>query len=185
MFSLVPFRIISYPPKIAAFGGAEYPYEGLDVKTVTREVGGVVSSLGDSLKRAYEVKTAFQIPKEDTVSTRVTPIEAELDERAVDMDLRRSANSKAVYELKCLLGKISARSSGNAVIIRKDQKGFYFVHDMKKSFDPVSLSELLQTVECLLFEVSGQKVEKTSKKIRPGYLEVDVKLKMPDSKLYY
>ena len=185
MFSVEPFRIVSYPPQIAAFGGVEYSSPGLDVNTITREVSDVVRSLGNSLEQAYEVKTVLQSPRENFLSTKITPIKAELDRRSVDIDLRYNEKSETIRELKILMRRMAAENRNNAIITRKDNKGLYILHDMKKYFDPESVGELLQTTKCLLFKIARQKVTKTNRKILPEYLEVDVELKAPDPKLYY
>ena len=81
MFSVEPFKIISYSPKIIAFGGVEYTAIGLDIRTVTDDVTNVVKSLGNSLRRAYEVKTAVYKPKESFLSTKISPVKAKLDKK--------------------------------------------------------------------------------------------------------
>ncbi len=185
MFSVEPFKIVSYPPQIAAFGGVEYSSPGFDVSTVTREVSDVVRSLGDSLERAYEVKTVLQNPRANILSTRVTPIKAELDSRVIDIDLTYKGKSETIHELRTIMRRMAAENKSNAIIKRNDDKGLYLLHEMKKYFDPVSVGELLQASKCLLFEIARQKIKKTNREITPEYLEVDVELKAPDPRLYY
>lgn len=185
MFSVEPFRIVSYPPQTAAFGEVGYSSTGLDVHTVTREVSDVVRSFGKSLEHAYKVKTILQNPRENLLSTKITPIKAELDRRSVDIDLRYDEKSETIRELKILMRRMAAEKRNNAIITRRDDKGLYILHDMKKYFDPESVGQLLQTTKCLLFEIARQKVRQSKREILPEYLEVDVELKAPDPKLYY
>lgn len=183
MFSVEQFKIISYPPKIVAFGGMTYPYGGLNLQTVTQDVSNLVRSFGDSLNRAYEVKTTLQNPKREILSTRISPVNAEFDKKSIDLDLR-FGGTEAVYKLKGFLKKMIIGNSDNAIIIRGDKKGFYFINEMKESFEPGLVGKFLKTTECLLFELSGHKVENANEEITPHYLEVGVKLKEPDTRLY-
>ena len=177
MFSLEPpFKIIRYSPLTAAFGGVEYRFEGpYSLRNLTQEVTSIIESIGDSLERAYEVKTMVEQPQMNFLSTKVTPIESRLNKREVDLNLDNS-NLNLLKTIKTVCKKMIIEERDNAVLTRNDNMGLYFFHVLKETFDPVSTGNLLKVTKSLLLEIAGQKLDTTTE-IKPNYLEVDVEIR--------
>lgn len=179
MFSVnPPFKIIRYSPMTTAFGGVEYWFDGpFSMRGLTREVGNVVESMGEFLKRAYGVKTTVEQPRTNLLSTRVAPISSELDRREIDLDLRYGGSLKSVEKIKTVCRKMLLEKKENAILTKEDNMGLYFFHNLKESFDPVSTGNLLKATKSLLLEIAGQKLEAAKTEIQPNYLEVDVMIR--------
>ncbi|MFH0929093.1 MAG: hypothetical protein V1818_01905 [Candidatus Aenigmatarchaeota archaeon] len=179
MFSLNPsFRIVRYSPITAAFGSVKYQFDGpFSLGNLTQEVGEVVESIGYSLKRAYDVKTTIEQPKINILSTRVTPISSELNKREFDLDLRYVGNQGLMERIKTVCTKMFLEKKDNAILTRNDKRGFYFFHNLKESFDPVSTGNLLKATESILLKDAGQRLETVKSEIQPDYLEVDIEIR--------
>jgi len=177
-----PFTIISYPPEIAAFGGVGFSFEEpYNLQSLNNEVTNVVKSIGNSLKTAYEVKTIIQQPQRNLLSTRVTPIEAELDKKSYVIDVRYG-NHSALRMMRNVLERMIAERKDNAILVRDNCQGLYLFHKLKESFDPVSTGDLLKSTKKVLLEVAGQKC-KTRTDLTPYYLEVNVEIQLPKFEL--
>jgi hypothetical protein len=177
-----PFTLISYPPEIAAFGGVEFSFkEPYNLQSLNNEISDVVKSLGNSLRTAYEVKTVVSHPQRNLLSTKVTPIEAELDRRSYIVDVRYSRHD-ALKMMRNILERMIIERKDNAILVRDNYEGLYLFHKLKEKFDPVSTGDLLKSAKRVLLEVAGQKC-KTRTEITPYYLQVNVEIQPPNIEL--
>jgi hypothetical protein len=178
-----PFMVISYPPETAAFGGVGFSFEEpYNLQRLNNEITNVVKSIGNSLRTAYEVKTIVSHPQLNLLSTKVTPIEAELDKRSYIIDVRYSKHD-AVKMMRNVLGRMIAEKKDNAILVRDNYEGLYIFSKLKDRFDPVSTGELLKSTKRILFETARQNCKILRTDITPYYLEVDVEIEKPKFEL--
>lgn len=172
------FKIISSPETknttVGIVGIYDEPY---NLQYLKNRIGDVVESFGDSLKRAYEVKTLVRQPEKSLLSTKVIPIEAEIDKREVDINTKYFSNFKTIRKMREVCIKISKEGKENAIIYNSNK--IYFYHVLKRSFDPESTGNLLKAVKAVLFEISGQKCKSVKSEIMPNYLKVDAEIRKP------
>jgi hypothetical protein len=173
-----PFKVIIYPPTLAAFGGVEISPEGpYNLQKLKNEVTGIIRSMGDSLRSAYEVKTIIEQPRTNLLSTRVTPIEADLDKRSAVLDVGY-VNLDSLKMIRNVLRRMAVEKKDNAIVMRDNGDGLYVFHELKDRFDPVSTGYLLENTKKVLIGLAGQKCNARSE-ITPNYLEVDVEVERP------
>jgi len=178
-----PFTVISCPPETAAFGGVGFSFEEpYNLQRLNNEITNIVESIGNSLRTAYEVKTIVSHPQLNLLSTKVTPIEAELDRRSYIIDVRYSKHDAAKM-MRNVLGRMIAEKKDNAILVRDNNEGLYLFHKLKEKFDPVSTGDLIKSTKRLLFETAGQKCKALRTDITPYYLEVDVEIQPPKFEL--
>jgi hypothetical protein len=191
MFSLEPpFTVVRCEPATTAFGGVAYSLKDLckpySPQELTSEMKAVMESVGESLKRAYEVKTVIEASS-NSLSTVVRPIEAKLD-RGIFFDLRRynkmhRKRSELLLKVESVCDRMLQEGKDNAVLTREDNSGFYFFHNLKKNFDPESAGYLLETIENLMLRTTANNFS-VKREIKPDCLRVDVKLGAPKSSGY-
>jgi len=178
-----PFTIISYPPEIAAFGGVGFSFEEpYNLQSLNNEVTSIVRSIGSSLRTAYEVRTIVEQPQRNLLSTKVTPIQAELDKRSYVIDVRYG-NHSTLRMMRNVLGRMIAEKKDNAILVRDNYEGLYLFHKLKEKFDPVSTGELIKSTKKILIETAGQACKALKTDITPYYLEVDVEIQKPKFEL--
>ena len=179
MFSLEPpFKILRYENMNTLFGGVELSFEGpYNLRDMIQEVGVVVESIGDSLRRAYEVKTFIDYPGMSSVSTVVKPIESKLDKRNVEIDIGyKSSSIYLIGEIKRVCRNMILQGKDSTFATRNDGGALYLFHMLKDNFDPVSTGDFLKATKAVLLDMAGQKLRKLTTQIKPEYLEVNAKI---------
>ncbi len=185
MITIEPrFKLIYDHPFTLAFGGVEISLEGpYNIKKLTREISDVIKDIGNYLKRSYEIKTMVEIPKENLLLTRMKPINAELDKKSLDLDIRVIKTHEAAKYINNVCKRLVIENKESAIVTKEG--GFHIFHILKKEFNPKSTKFLLETIENLLFGLFNQKYNVIKSEINPYYLEHDVEVKKPSRELYY
>ena len=190
MFSLDPaFTVMKCGPLTTAFGGISYSSEGAcRMSELTNEIKSVVESVGYSLKYAYDIKTVVEKSEERTLSTRISPVQAEVRRDIfVDMNIYRSLlekrNPHFLRKIEDMSRSMAEKRIDNATLIRDNKSGFYFLHNLKKSFDPESTGYLLKAIQTLMMEAAPNE-SVIRPYIEPDHLRVDLKIGSPKNRGY-
>ncbi len=178
MFKLkLPFKTIKSKKNYVALGILEYSEEPHNFQNSKDRTSDVVRSLGLSLKGVYEVETRVEQSEKNSLSTKVSPIEAELDKREIDINLEYFKRILFFKEIENICRRMREEKKDNAIILRS--KNIYLFHGLKDVFDAESTGNILKATKKILLESSGQRCKSAKSEITSTYLKVYVEVETP------
>ena len=177
MLDLNPeFRI--YEPPLLIFGGVEItpPYRNSDI---TKEMYPILKDIADSIYQAYEIKTRINIPSNNFVITKVSPLVAPIDENCKDYLIGNYPKGRKKLA-KALLNHIEMQKKNTELFYHN--KGFYAIHKLKEKFDPTTTNFLIKAVKTAILTFTHHRFRLESI-ISDDILEIDAEI-IPSDDLY-
>ncbi len=175
-----PRFMIFYVPPLLSFGGIRFDYSSYDSSKFNEEVSDTVSSIGQSIERAYEVKTRIKSVDNYSLLTRVSPLVSELDKKSAEVNIKDIDMNVTKY-IKSVSRKMVDNKKTNAIITR--DYGFDVFHILEEKFNPENTENLLSSIQSLLFDAGGR-IYDINSYINGVELSIDLKLKKPSEVLY-
>lgn len=171
-----PFKIFKYKKNRVAVGIVEFSKEPHSFQNLKDKVSDVVLSFGDCEERGYGVRTDVKQPEISSLSTKVTPVEAELDKKEVDIILGYNIHT-FFKKVEDVCKRMTEEKKDNAMIVQANY--LLLFHGLKNAFNPESTGNFLKATKRVLLEGSGQICKSIKSEITPSYLEVDVEVETP------
>lgn len=172
-----PFKIIKSKTCNTSLGVVGFSEEPFNIQGLKDDIAEVVGSFGDSLRRAYDVRTVVEQPKKALLSTRVIPVEAQLNKKEADIVLEYCPDSKTIRRIGAVIKRMDDSKKENAIFVKDDN--LYFFQKLKKNFDSESTGYMLKALKGVLLNYAGQKYKNISMETTPDYLKVEAEIEIP------
>ena len=179
MIETDPRFMIFYVPPFLTFGGIKIDPTEYESSNFNEEVSETIKSVGNSLERAYEIKTRINVDRY-SILTEVRPIISDFDKRSVEANLSNIDLPKAKY-IKNVSRKMIENNKNSAIITK--ESSFDIFHILEEKFNPENTEYLLRTIEGLLFNIGGRSYNIYSS-IEDSMLSINLKLDKPPSSFY-